>query len=261
MPQVRLVQPEPRPSELAPARPAVQPHQQNDFLVNDYETPSSREKPSSATGMMNSLGSHAASPEPWQQAAPPPRSEPLPSYRPPVSLAVSAPSEPGSQPGREPGSVTQFIQRLSQEPREAPQPAPPAAVPLSDSGPGEFTRMISAGQMRSEPRFEAAAEPAGQASSPQPGSFAAPSMPKLQQPKPPVIPVPAITPPVLHATTPAAAAHVPKFEMPAVATPKLTPPALAAPQAKMPALVPILLVVNTFLLIVLLVVVIFAMRK
>jgi len=43
--------------------------------------------------------------------------------------------------------------------------------------------------------------------------------------------------------------------------PKLTPPALAAPQFKMPAIVPILLVVNTFLLVVLLVVVIFAMRK
>jgi hypothetical protein len=42
--------------------------------------------------------------------------------------------------------------------------------------------------------------------------------------------------------------------------PKLAPPALAAPKGKLEAMVPILLVVNTFLLIVILLVVVFAMK-
>jgi hypothetical protein len=53
--------------------------------------------------------------------------------------------------------------------------------------------------------------------------------------------------------------------MPAMpAAPKVAPPpmpAVAAPKGKLEAMVPILLVINTFLLVVLLVVVIFAMKK
>jgi hypothetical protein len=54
------------------------------------------------------------------------------------------------------------------------------------------------------------------------------------------------------------AAAPPKIELPKIAP--LAPPALTAPKSKLETMVPILLVVNTFLLVVLLVVVIFALK-
>jgi hypothetical protein len=48
--------------------------------------------------------------------------------------------------------------------------------------------------------------------------------------------------------------------LPKVPVPKPAPPALAAPVGKFQEMVPILLVVNTFLLLVLIVLVIFALR-
>jgi hypothetical protein len=60
---------------------------------------------------------------------------------------------------------------------------------------------------------------------------------------------------------PPAQAHfqAPKVELPK--PPAMAAPAVAAPKGKLEAMVPILLVINTFLLIVLLVVVVFAMRR
>jgi len=62
------------------------------------------------------------------------------------------------------------------------------------------------------------------------------------------------------AAAPALKFEAPKFEPPKMEAPKLAPPALAAPKGKLEAMVPILLVVNTFLLIVILLVVVFAMK-
>jgi len=99
--------------------------------------------------------------------------EPLPSFSPPPPAAPSA---------EEPGSVTRLIQRLSESPRATPQaemPQPPAipAVPPSpglDSGPGEFTRMISASAFNASagaPLAPAAAPPPAA----QPPAFAMPA--------------------------------------------------------------------------------------
>jgi hypothetical protein len=63
------------------------------------------------------------------------------------------------------------------------------------------------------------------------------------------------------AAAPPPAMAVPKFEPPkAPAIPKPAPPAVAAPVGKFQEMVPILLVVNTFLLLVLIVLVIFELK-
>jgi hypothetical protein len=54
--------------------------------------------------------------------------------------------------------------------------------------------------------------------------------------------------------------QAPKFDLPKPAPPAFAPPALAAPKSKLEEMVPILLVVNTFLLIVLIVLVAFALK-
>jgi hypothetical protein len=201
----------------------------------------------SATGMLSSsFGSPAASsPAPWSQEPPPYRAEPLPSYTP------APPPPPAESSGSESGGVTRLIQRLSQVQREAP-PEPvipstpiPAPPPPASSGPGEFTRMISGSAVKAAlsgaappPAAPPAAPPAPAAAVP----IAAPPLPVPAMPPPPAFKAPAAPP-------------APKIE-----APKLAPPALAAPKGKLEAMVPILLVVNTFLLIVILLVVIFALK-
>jgi hypothetical protein len=62
------------------------------------------------------------------------------------------------------------------------------------------------------------------------------------------------------AAPPPPAFQAPKFEPPKPAAPALAPPAIAAPKSKLDEMVPILLVINTFLLIVLIVLVAFALK-
>jgi hypothetical protein len=222
-------------------------------------------EPGSATGLLSSLGSSSpgssspsysspSSPAPWQPEPAPYKPDPLPSYTAPQpSFTPAPPPEPSAI---ESGSVTRLIQRLSQTPREAPpetvipQPQRPAPPPVS-SGPGEFTRMISGDAVKAAIGAPAPPPTAPPAAAPAAGF--------------PPVPMPAVAPP---AAPPAQAApkfeppkfEPPKFEPPKIAAPKLAPPALAAPKGKLESMVPILLVINTFLLVILLVVVIFAMK-
>ncbi len=66
----------------------------------------------------------------------------------------------------------------------------------------------------------------------------------------PAIPIP--SPPIVQA---------PAVELPKVAAPKLAPPAVAAPQTKLQQMLPILLVLNGFLLVVLIVLVVFVLLR
>jgi len=214
---------------------------------NQGQTPASSPPPAagSATGLLSALSSPgAATTAPRQPEPPPYRPESAPFYP-----AAPPPAEPSSV---EAGSVTRLIQRLSQVPKEAPPeqvaPSTPSTAAVSSgpasgaSGPGEFTRMISGSAFRAGPEVPTQATP------PQP-------VPAAAAPAPPAIPIPAVKAP---APPPMAA---PKFEAPKIEAPKVTPPAVAAPKSKLEAMVPILLVINTFLLVVLLVVVIFAMKS
>jgi hypothetical protein len=212
----------------------------------------------SVTGLMSALSSPGGpSSGPRQPEVAPYRPEPMPSYTP------APPQEPSSIDS---GSVTKLIQRLSQVQREAPpEPRMPIAseapktanvnAPLGE--PGEFTRMISGDTVKAALGGAAVpAQPAPAAAAPPPAA-----MPHLAVPAvaPPTIAPPTITPP----TVTGGGVHAPKVEPPKIAPPKITPPALpalAAPKSKLEGMVPILLVVNTFLLVVLLVVVIFALK-
>jgi len=137
----------------------------------------------------------------------------------------------------EPGGVTRLIQKLSEDVRvlpraDAPPAVPEVAAPSSESFPGEFTRMISKSSV-----------PGGSAVS---GSASLP----VQASAPPLA-APVIAPPAI---------QVPSVTLPQPPAPKMAPPVAAAPPGKFQAMVPILLVVNTFLLLVLIVLVIFALK-
>ncbi len=209
----------------------------------------------SVTGLFASLNSSGLREEQIRPQAvePPPTFSPAP---------PAAPSEAES------GSVTRLIQRLSEgvratPPVEAPPPPAASAAPVSqalDSGPGEFTRMINAGQFKAP--ASAPVQPAAAPPPPEPAfSFPAAAPPMPMPPASnlamPVAPRPAAAPapPPIPAPPPA-----PRIELPKAPVPKPAPPAAAAPAGKFQEMVPILLVVNTFLLLVLIVLVIFALR-
>ena len=217
-----------------------------------------------ATGLLSTLSGPST---PLPSSRPPEpvayRPEPVPSYTP------VAPAPPRSEAmGGDSGGVTRLIQRLSQVSKEAP-PEPviaqsPAPVPPpADSGPGEFTRMISGAAVAAavgNPGVAAPAAPAPQTPPPAaPIAFSVtpPAMHVPAAPAPPAMHVQA-APPAFHAQ---AAAPAPKIELPKMEAPKLAPPAIAAPKGKLEAMVPVLLVVNTFLLVVILLVLLFALKS
>jgi len=166
-----------------------------------------------------------------------------------------SPLSPLSQaPAADPGGVTQILNRLAPEPvRSVIESAPVRIEPAPTAGPGEFTRMISREEVNAARGIPPPAQPAPAPSAP---AFAppAPPLPKLQPPpaaRIPVIPAPAALP-VAPAMPAAAAPAPPKLPVPI--------PAPAPPKTRFEAMVPFLLLVNTFLLVVLLVVVVFLVK-
>ena len=157
-----------------------------------------------------------------------------------------------------PESVTMLIQRLNQDLQQAvahPPPMPASPAPAGSSEPGEFTRIL-AGSMANP---ASAAAPGVAAPGVAMGNFAAPVPPTLVFP---AAPAPAFAPPQVPA------APVPVFappQVPAFAVPPAQPPKVApsAPpqQSKLQQLLPMLLVLNAFLLVVLIVLVVFVLRS
>jgi hypothetical protein len=219
-----------------------------------FDTPankpiSSGQDPQSITSLIQSLSSQASS------GASSRASEPTP-YRSESQAPFQPVAKPSAPPEFESGGVTQFIQRLAETP-PAPAVEKPAVPPIRehDSGPGEYTRIISA------PTRPVASAPAAPAASPAPAAVPLPT-PAFVRPVVPAMPVvPAIP------SMPAMAPHhapMAAIQPPAIPTPHLqpmpAPPAAAAPKGKLEALVPMLLVVNTFLLVAILVVMIFLIK-
>jgi hypothetical protein len=248
-PRVQAFTP-PTPAPAPPAEDTKWPRQPEFKSGESPATPYTGS--TSVTGLFASLGATDERPSSQrptgqrQEETRPQPSEPFPSFSP---VPPAAPSTGES------GGVTRLIQRLSESERVA-EPAPTAAqipAPPVDSGPGEFTRMISASGLRaaaSAPPAPAATPPA---SAP---SFSIPAAPPLTIPPLPK-PAAAPAPPAI----PAPRIEAPKaIELPKAPIPKPAPPALPAAPGKFQEMVPILLVVNTFLLLVLIVLVIFALK-
>jgi hypothetical protein len=144
------------------------------------------------------------------------------------------------------------LNRLAPEPVKSVFDSAPVRVESAPAtGPGEFTRMIS--------REEVNAARAGEPAPPSP-AFAAAPLPKLQPPPmaAPRMPAAPALPPVQVAPPPAPAIPVAAVPIPPKPPVPAAPP--PAPKGKLEAMVPILLLINTFLLMVLLVVVVFLIK-
>jgi len=241
--------PPPSPSGT-PAQPPVSssprnPAWNNDPIFRTPQNPPPAEPSSSVTNLIASLGAPS---DPGAAG----RHEPVP-YR-PDPIPRSAPLA-SSEPQVSSEGVTRLIQRLAQTPVEQ-APVAPATPPPVNSGPGEFTRMISRMEL-STPVAEPAPAAPPPAAQPAPAAFAfpatpaVPAVPHLAAPAVPHAAAPKFTPPA-----------VPSAPLPAVPKPPaLVAPALAPPKSKLESMVPILLVINTFLLLILLIVVIFLIKS
>jgi hypothetical protein len=153
-------------------------------------------------------------------------------------------SPPPAPPANAPGSITMLIQRLTEENLQSSAALSPPSATVPDaagvSEPGEFTRIMSRGP---------ASAPAGQ------------SGPAVAMPAPAVIPVPAAPLPAApaFAAPPAPAVVVPNLQTPPIPAPK---PVASPdpPPSKLQQMMPMLLVLNAFLLVVLIILVAFLLK-
>jgi len=198
-----------------------------------------------------------------EEARPTPPQTPLPPSAPETAAAA--------------GGFTQLLQSLSAPPAhpqaagipQAKPPAPPVAnlpaanfpaageaafpprsvpSPPASSGPGEFTRVISGSAFREAQAGAVAAPPSAAAPPAATGRPVIPmpaAMPPMAAPKPPV-PAPHLAPPAF------------AFPPPAAAPP---PPAASAPtQSALQKYLPLILLVNVFLLLVIVLILVFVLR-
>lgn len=183
------------------------------------------------------------------------------------SPLTAASPVPTAAPGAAAGGFTQLLKSLSAEPASPPQAPPPPVVPqavappISSTGPGEFTRVISGSALRdlqsqgAQPAAPVAAPTARPVFTPPPF----PPAPHL----PPAPPLPhagaAAPPPAPHFAPPAFAfppAPAPAPPAPAPAPPVAAPPAEAG---KLQKYLPLILVVNIFVLLVIVLILIFVL--
>ncbi len=150
-----------------------------------------------------------------------------------------------------PSSITMLIQRLTEDLQSsaASSPTPTGApAPVEVSEPGEFTRIMSGSSVNG---------PAGS-----PGSAEKVAVPA---PAPPVFPVPAAPLPAAPVFAAPAAPVAPAIAVPKPQAPPLpAPPAAPSagpPQSKLQQMMPMLLVLNAFLLVVLILLVVFLLKS
>jgi hypothetical protein len=143
-----------------------------------------------------------------------------------------------------PGSITMLIQRLTEDLQSSSSPPPASGPePVQVSEPGEFTRIMSGGSVKAAAGQGGAAE-------------------KVAVPAPAVFPVPGAPLPVAPAfSAPAApAVAVPRLQTPPIPAPPVVASA-DPPQSKLQQMMPMLLVLNAFLLVVLIVLVMFLLKS
>jgi hypothetical protein len=241
----------------APVKPSAFTPPQTSSPIETQPIPSGRQELSgpSVTSLLSSLSSATSSHTPSTRPEPEPyRPAPAPSWHNPIARS--------GEPQVEAGGVTQLIQKLAHEPATAPLPptTPAPAAPPVASGPGDFTRMISTlGASGASPSAPSGSAPAAAQPAPAPQ---APALPPVQIPVKLAVQVPPVQAPTPPAgAAPAAAPKAPQIAVPAPPVPKLAPaPPLAVPKGKFDAIVPLLLIVNTFLLLAILLVLLFQAR-
>jgi hypothetical protein len=184
----------------------------------------------------------------------------------PKPADVAPPLSSSAPPSGPAGGFTQLLETLSAQGSRAPEAPPPMGPPpaqpmtptpvSTSSGPGEYTRVISASAVReSYGTAPAAANPQPAAASP--GAMP-PVMPQIPL-RPPAIPAA-----VPHAAAPAPQMHAGMPAMPAFSFPPApAPPAAAPPAAPAGGLqkyLPLILLVNVFLLLAIILILIFVLR-
>jgi len=153
--------------------------------------------------------------------------------------------QPGVPSSSAPGSVTMLIQRLTEEQSSAASSPLPASwpEPAGVSEPGEFTRIMSGSSAGAPARQGGSAE-------------------KVAVPAPAVFPIPVAPLPVAPVFS---APAVPAVAVPKLQTPPIPAPQVVAsadpPQSKLQQMMPMLLVLNAFLLVVLIVLVVFLLKS
>jgi hypothetical protein len=153
--------------------------------------------------------------------------------------------QPAVPTANAPGSITMLIQRLTEENLQSsvsssPVPATPSDPAVSE--PGEFTRIMSGGLAKAAPVQSSPAE-----------KVAVPAPAVL--PAVPVVPIPA-APAFAAPVVPAVA--LPKAQAPPIPAPKVA--SAEPPQSKLQQMMPMLLVLNAFLLVILIVLVVFLLK-
>jgi hypothetical protein len=184
-------------------------------------------------------------------------------------LIPSSPAAPNPAPPAA-GGFTQLLRTLNADssppqqaapPQMASSPAPPS--PMSSSGPGELTRIISGSMLREAQDQNVAPGPPVIPSGGQPAGAGQPgiSMPRMQMPQPPAFPkMPPGAPPVPSMQAGGGAApQMPHFQPPPFAFPPAPAPPVPQP-GKLQQYLPLILVVNVFVLIVVILIVVFALR-
>ena len=172
--------------------------------------------------------------------------------QPPANRFGEAIPQPSTPPANAPGSITMLIQRLTEETlQSSPASSVPSAIGpdvAAVSEPGEFTRIMS-GAPASAPIAQSA--PAEKVAAPAPVVLPVPPIPAA-----PVFAAPAV-PAVAAPAVPAIA--VPRPQTPPIPAPQAAPSA-GPPQSKLQQMMPMLLVLNAFLLVVLIVLVVFLLK-
>jgi hypothetical protein len=167
-----------------------------------------------------------------------------PENEPPANRFGEQSPQPAVPAASVPESITMLIQRLTEDLQSSSSPLPVSGPePAGVSEPGEFTRIMSGGS---------ASGAAGKGGPVEKGAVPAPA----------VFPVPAAPLPAAPAfSAPAAPAiAVPKLQAPPIPAPPVVASA-DPPQSKLQQMMPMLLVLNAFLLVVLILLVVFLLKS
>jgi len=161
------------------------------------------------------------------------------------------------------GGFTQLLRTLSTE--SAPSQAAPSSMPTSpapppqSTGPGEFTRIISGSMLREAQQAQNAASgspplPPEQAG----GQF---GLPQMQMPHAPALPkMPGIMSSVSPMQGGGASPQMPYFQQPPFAFPPAPAVPQVPPRSKLQQYLPLILVVNVFVLLIVVLILVFALR-